>query len=223
MCIHCVSGKRGWRSLLLACVAGVAAGCGAAPVEPGAAAPPASLGQPADASAAAPPEAVRQFEQAIAQLDAGDVQSAEQGFRTLSQAYPTYSGPLLNLGILHARAGRLPQAEQALRAALERNSDNAPVFNQLGILYRKLGRFDEADQAYQRALQIDPNYAIAYLNLGVLCDLYLQQPQRALEAYQRYLVLAATPDAGVNAWVRELKSRLAARPRAAGEQEEAGA
>ena len=39
-------------------------------------------------------------------------------------------------------------------------------------------------------VQIDPNYAIAYLNLGVLCDLYLQQPQRALEAYERYLALA---------------------------------
>src|SRR5690606_7687771 len=122
MCIRCVSGKRGWRSSLLACVAGLAAGCGAAPAfKPGAAAPPAALEQSRDASADAPPEALRQFEQAIAHMDAGDLQSAEQGFRTLSQAYPSYSGPLLNLGILHASAGRLPQAEQALQAALERN------------------------------------------------------------------------------------------------------
>ena len=82
-------------------------------------------------------------------------------------------------------------------------------------MYRKLGRFKDADDAYQRAVQIDPNYALAYLNLGVLCDLYLQQPQRALEAYERYLALAATPDAKVNGWVTELKKRLGSEPRSA--------
>ena len=103
--------------------------------------------------------------------------AAEGEFRALADAYPTYSGPLLNLGILQAKAGRFEDAEKTLRGAVERNGNNAQAFNQLGIVYRKLGRFKEADKAYQRAVQIDPNYAIAYLNLGVLCDLYLQQPR----------------------------------------------
>ena len=53
------------------------------------------------------------------------------------------------------------------------------------------------------------------LNLGVLCDLYLQQPQRALEAFERYVTLAPSPDAKVNGWITELKTRLGNQQRSA--------
>jgi Flp pilus assembly protein TadD len=179
---------------------------------------------PVDAAAAAgttapveeplPPEAVQRFDQAVARMGS-DAANAEREFRALADTYPTYSGPLLNLAILQVKAGRFADAEQSLRAAVDRNGNNAQAFNQLGIVYRKLGRFKEADAAYQRAVELDPNYAIAYLNLGVLCDLYLRQPQRALEAYERYLTLAGTPDEKVSGWVTELKKRLGSEPRAA--------
>lgn len=162
-----------------------------------------------------PPEATQQFDSAVALMNSGNAAAAEQAFRALSSTYPAYSGALLNLGILQARAGKLDEAEQTLKGAIERNGNSAAAFNQLGIVYRRSGRFKQADEAYQRALQIDPNYALAHLNLGVLCDLYLQQPQRALEAYERYLALAATPDAKVTGWVTELKTRLGAQPRSA--------
>jgi tetratricopeptide (TPR) repeat protein len=169
----------------------------------------------ATAEPALPPEAVQQFDRAVTLMSSGDLAAAEQGFRALAAAYPTYSGPLLNLGILHAKAGKLEEAEKAIRDAIARNGNNAAAYNQLGIVYRKLGRFKEADEAYTRAVQIDPNYALAYLNLGVLCDLYLQEPERALEAYERYLQLASSPDAKVNAWVSELKKRIGSEPRSA--------
>lgn len=162
-----------------------------------------------------PAEAVQQFDRAVSQMSSGDLAQAEQSFRSLAAAYPAYSGPLLNLGILHAKAGKLDEAEQTIREAISRNGNNAAAFNQLGIVYRKLGRFKEADEAYTRAVQIDPNYALAYLNLGVLCDLYLQEPERALEAYERYLSLAESPDAKVNSWVTELRKRIGVAPRSA--------
>ncbi|MBL8269187.1 tetratricopeptide repeat protein [Steroidobacter sp.] len=203
-------------------------GCGSAPTESEPALPAQSAkqsakpGSPEEAAALTaaaepvlPPEAVQQFDRAVTLMSSGDLAQAEQGFRSLATAYPSYSGPLLNLGILHAKAGKLDEAEKAIREAIARNANNAAAFNQLGIVYRKLGRFKEADEAYTRAVQIDPNYALAYLNLGVLCDLYLQEPQRALEAYERYLQLAATPDAKVTGWVTELKKRIGAEPRSA--------
>lgn len=162
-----------------------------------------------------PPEAVQQFERAVTLMSSGDLAAAEQGLRSLADAYPSYSGPLLNLGILHAKAGKLEDAEKTIREAIARNGNNAAAFNQLGIVQRKLGRFKDANDAYTRAVQIDPNYALAWLNLGVLCDLYLQEPQRALEAYERYLSLASSPDAKVNGWVTELKKRIGADPRSA--------
>jgi Flp pilus assembly protein TadD len=196
------------------------AACGSSPPAPEA---PAKQEVPADAAAAAgtapieqplPPEAVQRFDQAVARMS-GDAATAEREFRALAETYPTYSGPLLNLAILQVKAGRFADAEQSLRAAVDRNGNNAQAFNQLGIVYRKLGRFKEADVAYQRAVELDPNYAIAWLNLGVLCDLYLQQPQRALEAYERYLTLAGAPDEKVSSWVTELKKRLGSEPRSA--------
>ena len=138
----------------------------------------------------------------------GNSAGAESAFRSLATAYPTYAAPLVNLAILQVKSGKLEDAEKTLKDAAARNGSSAPVFNQLGIVYRRLGRFKEADDAYQRALSLDANYASAWLNLGVLCDLYLQQPQRALEAYERYLSLAAAPDAKVSGWVTELKARL---------------
>lgn len=174
------------------------------------------------AEAPIPAEATRQFESAVALMNSNDMAGAEQAFRAISTAYPTYSGALLNLGILQAKAGKLDVAEQSLQGAIERNA-SAAAFNQLGIVYRRLGRFKDADAAYQQALQIDPAYANAHLNLGVLCDLYLRQPERALESYERYLQLATTPnDEGaakvttkVTGWVTELKARLGAQPRSA--------
>lgn len=199
----------------------VLAACGSSPPAPEQAAKQEVPAEGAAAAGAAPleapvpPEAVQKFDQAVAHMSGGDAASAEREFRALAETYPTYSGPLLNLGILQVKAGRFEDAEKSLRAAVDRNGNNAQAFNQLGIVYRKLGRFKEADVAYQRAVEIDPNYAIAYLNLGVLCDLYLQQPQRALEAYERYLALAGTPDEKVSGWVTEIKKRLGSEPRSA--------
>lgn len=199
-------------------------GCGSSPTTPEDAAPAPAIkkdkGGPEEALAvpAEPvlsPEAVQQFDRAVTLMSSGDLAAAEQGFRSLATAYPSYSGPLLNLGILHVKAGKLEEAEQVIRDAVARNDNNAAAFNQLGIVYRKLGRFKEADEAYTRAVRIDPDYALAYLNLGVLCDLYLQEPQRALEAYERYLSLAREPDAKVSGWVTELKKRIGAEPRSA--------
>jgi tetratricopeptide (TPR) repeat protein len=163
---------------------------------------------PAVDNSAIPPAAQQLFADALAFAAGGDLANAEKVFENLNARYPDFAGPLINLGVLRAKAGNLEAAEQALQAAVERNPDSAPAFNQLGILYRRLGRFKEADSAYLRAVQIDPGYANAYFNLGVLCDLYLQQPQRALEAFERYLELASPPDAKVNGWVSELKARL---------------
>ena len=162
-----------------------------------------------------PPQAQQQFDNALGTMNAGNPGAAEQAFKSLAAAYPTYAGPLLNVAILQANAGRLEEAQKTLDEAIARNGNNAAAFNQLGIVYRRLGRFKEADEAYQQALRVDTNYALAWLNLGVLCDLYLQQPQRALEAYERYLALAASPDARVNAWITELKTRLGSQERSA--------
>lgn len=173
-------------------------GCASAPPEP----------EPIAAVPVEPVAAVEQFDRAITLLGAGDLELAIRELRALSDAYPQYSGPLVNLGIAHLKSGQIEAAEQAFAAAIERNPDNAVAYNQLGILHRQQGRFQEADAAYSRAIAIAPDYALAHLNLGVLCDLYLQQPERALDQYEQYMALTATPEPKVTGWIAELRSRL---------------
>jgi Flp pilus assembly protein TadD len=155
-----------------------------------------------------PPEATQQYEKALTLLSAGDYAAAAKELQHLSETYPEYSGPQANLGIVYLKTGKLTEAEKALKAATQRGEPSAPTYNQLGIVYRKLGRFKDADAAYSEALRIDPGYALAHLNLGVLCDMYLQQPQRALAEFERYLELVPNPDARVPGWVKELKARV---------------
>ncbi len=48
-----------------------------------------------------------------------------------------------------------------------------------------------------------------YLNLGVLYDLYLSEPQKALEQFEHYLALAGE-NKQVAGWVIELRKRVGA-------------
>lgn len=195
-------------SLVLAlCIAGCAS-------TPPAAKP---VAEPAQATAAPaepviPERANQQFAQAVALLQAGKLTDAELELKQLTLAYPEYPGPYVNLGLLYERAGKYAEAEQALRQATQKGMPSALTYTELGIVYRQLGRFKDAESAYGEAIKIDPNYAPAHLNLGVLCDLYLQQPQRALEALERYMELSGNSDKRVATWIAELKARVGSNP-----------
>lgn len=191
----------------LAWAAVMLAGCVSAP-----SAPPTAVAAETPAPVLAPassinPQAQQQFDAALALIDSGKREQAAQQLQAMAAAYPEYSGPLLNLGILQIKTSHYAEAETALKAALQRDPDLAAAYNYLGIVYRNLGRFKESEAAYQRALEIDDKYALAHLNLGVLCDLYLQQPERALSEFERYLQLAPAPEPQVSGWVKELQRR----------------
>lgn len=159
-----------------------------------------------------PERAVQEFAQALALIEAGRLTDAELDLKQLSLAYPDFPGPYLNLGLLYERAGKLTEAEQAYQEALKRGMPSALAYTQLGVVYRKLGRFKDAETAYLDALKIDADYAPAHLNLGVLCDLYLQQPERALAAFERYMELSGNSDKRVANWIAELKGRVGSNP-----------
>jgi tetratricopeptide (TPR) repeat protein len=134
---------------------------------------------------------------------------AELEFKQLNAAYPQFAGPQLNLGLLYLHDARLPEAEAAFKAALQIAPANPIAGDELGIVERKLGKFADAEAAYLRAIAAEPNYAPAHLNLGVLYDLYLGQPQKALEQFERYIEIAGE-NKQVSGWVIELRKRVGA-------------
>jgi hypothetical protein len=70
-----------------------------------------------------------------------------------------------------------------------------------------------------RASAAEPNYAPAHRNLGVLYDLYMAEPQKALEQFERYIEIAGE-NKQVTGWVVELRKRVGA-PAAAAKKEPA--
>jgi tetratricopeptide (TPR) repeat protein len=103
----------------------------------------------------------------------------------------------------------LPEAEAAFKKALELKPESAMAGNELGIALRKLGKFEEAEAAYQHAIASQPDYAPAHLNLGVLYDLYLAEPQKALDQYEAYLAIVGE-NKQVAGWMVELRKRVGA-------------
>jgi tetratricopeptide (TPR) repeat protein len=206
------------------------AACHSAPPRASAPAPRASAPAPAQAAAPSAPaadkpeepipvRAAQQYSQALQLMKSGRTTDAELEFKQLIVSYPQFAGPQVNLGLLCLHDSRLPEAEAAFKAALERSPTNAVAGNELGIVERKLGKFAEAETAYQRTIAAEPNYAPAHLNLGVLYDLYLAQPQKALDEFERYIEIAGE-NKQVAGWVIELRKRVGA-PAAAPKKEPA--
>ncbi|MBI3899559.1 MAG: tetratricopeptide repeat protein [Gammaproteobacteria bacterium] len=163
------------------------------------------------------PESHQAFERAVAALQAGRMADAERELTALIAREPELSAPYANLGIVYARTGRAAQAVEAFGKAIRLNPERPAYYNELGIVHRNEGRFEEARKAYQQALQLDPNYAYAHLNLGILFDVYLQDPEKALPHYERYMALVPAEAATVRKWIADLNQR-----RRAGESNKSG-
>jgi protein O-GlcNAc transferase len=128
----------------------------------------------------------------------------QDGIRLLSngkasEALVVFTGLLKHFPREHALHNRLGQATFALgdfestakhfEDALSCNPQRADTYANLGVVYRRLGRFEEALACQNKAIQIKPDYAEAYNNLGLVLHEGLQQPEAALEAYEKALTL----------------------------------
>jgi len=164
-----------------------------------------------------PAVATTRYARALGYMDAGDDRRAVDELEDLRERYPDYSGPLVNLGIIHGRNGRPDAAVAAFERAITICSACAIAHNQLGIAQRKQGRFMEAEKSYLRAIKADPGYKLAYFNLGVLHDLYNRKPELALRYYRLYTEHETDLDARrfVEKWILDLERRLARSQRSA--------
>jgi Flp pilus assembly protein TadD len=171
-----------------------------------AAAPPA---RPAPTEIEAPIDAAvqRAFDDARRALRAGRLHDAERAFKALAESHPELGGSHANLGLIYRQAGKNVQSAAAFEQAVKASPRQPVFFNQLGIAYRHNGEFAKARAAYEQAIALDAGYAAPVLNLGILHDLYLWDGKRALELYDRYLVLSPGGDATVVKWVADLKNR----------------
>jgi tetratricopeptide (TPR) repeat protein len=104
----------------------------------------------------------------------------------------------------HAQAGDLNEVFGTYREkALKRHYN-------LAIIYENSGRYREAAAEYEKTLELDPDDADVHYNLAIVYDDYLQDNEKAVFHYRRYLDLSPdAPDRGmVSEWMEEAKGDL---------------
>jgi len=158
-----------------------------------------------------PPQARAEFDRAVGLVRSGKDLEAQLEFTRIASAYPQFASPDVNLGILYRKAGNLEKSEAALQEAVNRNRDSAVSWNELGVTQRMRGDFKAAQDSYENAIRVDPDFAAAYRNLGVLLDLYVGDPEGALDNFERYKELTQE-EKPVNGWIAELRQRTGKPP-----------
>jgi len=153
------------------------------------------------------PEVRTEFDQAVVLLGEEKYEDAIRLLKGVVGKTNKFSAPYINLGMAYARTENMEKAEEMLKKALEINNLHPVASNELGLVYRKTGRYQDARQVYETLLNLYPDFMPARKNMGILCDIYLQDLNCALEQYEWYL--KGTPDdEKVKIWVADVKSRM---------------
>jgi Flp pilus assembly protein TadD len=154
-----------------------------------------------------PAEARQRFAQAQVLIEQQDWQAALLELQALEESYPTLSGICLELALVHWQLGDAEQAAHWFQRSIENNASNISAYNEYGIFLRNQGRFAEAEAIYLQALEQWEASADTHRNIGILYDLYVGEPNKALQHYYRYQVLTGETDREVAAWIADLERR----------------
>ncbi len=152
----------------------------------------------------------RDFQRAVAMLNDGHHEQAVDLLEKVAKQSPGVTAPYINLAIAYRHLDNLEQAEAHLKTALALVPGHPAACNEYGMLYRKTGRFDQARAMYEKVLDRFPEYYPVHRNLGILCDLYLDDLECALEHYEIY-GRARPEDEKVQLWIADLRNRLKSR------------
>ncbi|MCM8823151.1 MAG: tetratricopeptide repeat protein [Candidatus Omnitrophica bacterium] len=103
----------------------------------------------------------------------------------------------------------LHKAIEAYLQLLKLQPHNPHIHYNLAILYLQLGYYWEASQYLLSTLELDPNDSDAYYNLGILYEIFLNDKDKAIACYKKYLNLSprAWDRKLVESWINSLKKK----------------
>ncbi len=98
----------------------------------------------------------------------------------------------------------------AYAKALELKPNDTNVLTDQGVMFRKVGMSDRALENFEKAQKIDPTHLQSLYNIGIVYRDDLNRPDKAIEAWTRYLKLDSTSPAAqeIKAQLVQLKANL---------------
>ncbi len=104
--------------------------------------------------------------QAVAAHQAGQLESAMQGYRRVLASDPGHVHANANLALILHQQGDLEGARRHLEAALDTDPTETALLNNLGAVHLAAGRDAAAESCFRRVLALKPDQADALSNLG---------------------------------------------------------
>jgi Tfp pilus assembly protein PilF len=105
---------------------------------------------------------------AVLQMDAGNLEKAEDLARRAVELSPQSASFVNTLGVVLKKRKRFADAMSCFQRAVELEPKFAPVYTNIGLILALDGDYTRAEQAHRRALANDPNYITALHNLANL-------------------------------------------------------
>lgn len=137
------------------------------------------------------PAGVQSVERARALHEAGDLESAEAGYRECVAKHPEHAEAWHLYGVIAFQKGDLKRAIERISRALDIKPDYPKALSNLGNVMMAAGRTDSAERLYRLALRYAPDYDEGCINLGVLLTV-TDRPEEALPYLER--VSKSRPD-----------------------------
>jgi len=148
----------------------------------------------------------RAFNKAVKLMEDRNYQEAADIFKQVITDSPQIPAPYINLAIAYEHLEASDKAEEVLLSLINEQPNYEVGYRELGAFYRRQGQFSKAQDAYDVGLRLYPNDAPLLKNAGILCDLYLQDLDCALDRFSRYIAINPS-DTQVPFWIADIKRR----------------
>ncbi|MBF2049284.1 MAG: TIGR03032 family protein [Elainella sp. C42_A2020_010] len=137
------------------------------------------------------PSSHTRFNLGLAFQKLGQLEAAEQTYRTLVADQPSYSAAYQQLGNIQQQQQQFLSAIHYYQQALQHQPQVAATWCNLAVAFQAIGDISQAQTAFQRALQLNPDYVEALNGLGAIYE----KQELATQAIQHYQqALALQPD-----------------------------
>lgn len=147
------------------------------------------------------------YSNALAAQMAKQWPQALTSWQQLAAQLPNYPGVLYNLALVQLQLNQADDAQKTVQQLLTIYPTAVEALNLSGAIARHQGQFRQAERQYLAAIAVKADHANAHKNLAFLYDLYLDNPTKAREHYERYQAL--TNDEQAKAWLGLLPAKEA--------------
>lgn len=118
---------------------------------------------------------------------------SQQKIRTLKgivKKEPENRNAWVQLGNNYFDSNQPMEAIEAYDKALALDDNDPDVLTDQGVMYRKIGWFDKAIENFTKANELNPTHQQSLFNLGIVYRDDLNDPDKAKDAWNRYLKIA---------------------------------